>query len=126
MKKKKLIEIYDNAKRCADRHHSSSFIKCIKKQLETDIGNDRDILLAYKIESTKGADYSPIVFSIAVITFIMTVLSIIVGNDNSLIISSILMIYIVFLTIAAISAIRRIDKYKTILMILEEIEKNMK
>lgn len=127
-------EIYDNAMEFAKKKCATNNIHCLKLKLEQDIGEDKDKLLLYKIKCVKKSDYASTSFAISTATLLATILSIILTitvknitiDESFIMLLSMLVLYTIIVAVMSIKQLRYSEKYKTILMVLESIEKDKK
>lgn len=120
-----ITKVYNDALKCAEIHHSSNRIRCLKKKFQEDIGGDWDKLLWYKIECTRLSDLNEISLAISAISLFTASLSLLANrvDVNELIrIAFWVLIVVLFITVIVL---KNSGKYKKILMVLEAIEKEM-
>ena len=126
---KEIEGVYKEAKRCAEIHKSSNFIKCIKNKLEIEIGDDKNILLAYKISCSNNTNTGIVSSAISFASIVISAAGIICdyAPDNLKILGEPLWIYLMIILLGSlvIWSNRVIQRNREILMILEEIEKEM-
>ena len=124
MKKDRITEIYIETMKCAEKMNASNSIKCLKCAIKNEIGDEKEMLLKYKINYTKLCDYAQPSFVISIFTLIVTLFSI-VTSPNSVEAIVIIVIYLVVIGIYAVYTLKYCDRAKTILMVLESIEEEM-
>lgn len=117
------LRLYNKAKASYQTNYYR--ISFLKELLSQEIGSDEKKLLAFKANNYRMSDYSQSSYIIAVITLIATLLSIIADGDNSWQLPLIIGVYLVVVMILAVTTILFSDRHKVILMVLEEIEKEM-
>ena len=154
---KRLKQICKEADQCAKKHHASNQIKCLKKKLEREIGGDRDLLLAYKINCSANSRIDLVALVLAEIALIFTLLQIILGMETpksvtlqivssemdvlkvmiletesrrwatifELALPLFLIVFIFATALYAIYSMKEVEKNNKVLLILEQIEKEM-
>ena len=131
---KTAIELYREAKACAKKHNASNEAKCIKAFFKKEIGEDRDLLLAYKTKVVSISDNETIDLFLSTVTLLVTILSIgvtitlTIDKTNKSYINGVFVLLIIILLIV-VYIVRKVIKtaasYKIILTVLEDIEKEM-
>lgn len=125
----------------------------LKKCIISEIAGDRDRYLAYKEEYDNNSGYGGISFSVSISAVVIAVISIIlslgvvypdyyinlypidtgftgtldlIGSDASpqIIMSSVILLFVIFLAVTSIKIIHRVENYKIMGLILDEINKD--
>ena len=122
--------IYNEAQKEAEQKKEINIIACLKKKLEEKIDGDINMLLLLKAKSIGNSDYSNYCFCATSIGLIFTLLSIvgaiaIAMKSNYFLLVIICMFYIIIVTVYAGWAYKNVAKNREILLVLEQIEKEL-
>lgn len=123
--KKILSKIYYEAISCSKRYNSTNEIRCIKRLLADDIGADRDKLLAYKVTCSEMSNPDEVSLLVSLLALIISAMALISAPDNKCSLAFLAIAVLVVTLAIAKTSMLDMPRYRKMLLILEEIEKEM-
>lgn len=125
MLEKSINQIYKNAKDNKEKEGDFQFVEQLKKDLEKEIGKDKNKLLAYKIGCSANTNDSIVATAFTVTTIIIACMAMLdkFVSQKTLVICAFIICVIV--AVLGIWSNRVIQRNRMLLLILEQIEKDM-
>ncbi len=131
---KSAMEIYKEAKKCAKEHNAENDIKCLKRIFLIEIGGDHELLLAYKAKTKNiiipeilNIFLSTAAFIVSIYTLAINILIEEFKASDQYIFEILCVLLIILIVVIIVVAIELfyIVPYKTMEIVLEDIEKEM-